>query len=49
MEAIIPIEIWMPTLRTGIPGQANAEVITKDLDMADELIEAAIVRIMSYR
>ena len=37
MEAIIPIEIGMPTLRIGIPEEADAKAITKDLDMADEL------------
>ena len=49
MEAIIPTEIGMPTLRTGIPEEANAEAITKDLDMADELHEAATLRIASYQ
>ena len=39
----------MPTLRTGIPVEANAKAITKDLDMTDELREAAIVRIASYQ
>ena len=47
-EAIIPIEIGMPTLRTGIPKEANAEAITKDLDMEDELREAATMHIVSY-
>ena len=49
MEAIIPIEIGLPTLRTEIPKKANAEAIAKDLDMADELREAATVRIASYQ
>ena len=49
MEAIIPTEIGMPTLRTGIPEEANAKVVTKDLDMGDELREAAVVRIASYQ
>ena len=48
MEIIIPIEIRMPPLRTGILEEANAEVVTKDLDMTDELREAAVVRIASY-
>ena len=48
MKAIIPTEIRMPTLQTGIPKEANAEAITKDLDMTDELCEAAAVRIASY-
>ena len=48
MEVIIPTEIRMPTLRIGIPEEANAEAVIKDLDMADELHEAAVVRIASY-
>ena len=38
----------IPTLRTGIPKEANAEAITKDLDMEDELREAEAVRIALY-
>ena len=49
MEAIIPIEIGMPTFRTGILKEANAKAITKDLDMAYELSEAATMRIASYQ
>ena len=37
MEAIIPIEIEMPMLRTAVPGMANVEAISKDLDIVDEL------------
>ena len=37
MEAIIPIEIEMPMLRTEVPEMANAEAISKDLDIIDEL------------
>ena len=48
MEAIIPTEIRMPTLQTGIPEEANAKAVTKDLDMANELREAAAIRISSY-
>ena len=48
MEVIIPIEIGMPTLRIGIPEHANDEAVTKDLDMADELCKAIVVRIASY-
>ena len=48
METIIPIEIGIPTLRTEILEEANAEAITKDLDMTDELREAIVVRIVSY-
>ena len=49
MEAIIPIEIGMPTLRTEISEEANTEALAKDLDMIDELREAAIVRMASYQ
>ena len=48
MEAIDPIEIGMPTLRTDLPEQSNTESMIKDLDLADELCEAAAVRIASY-
>ena len=48
IEAIIPIEIGMATLRIRIPEEANAETITKDLDMPNELCEAVAVRIESY-
>ena len=48
MEAIIPTKIRMPTLRTGILGEANAEAITKDLDMTNELHKATAVSIVSY-
>ena len=49
MEAIIPTKIEKPTLRTRIPERANVEAVTKDLDMADELREAEVVRIASYQ
>ena len=48
MEAIIPTNFRMSTLRIEIPKEANAESVTKDLNMADELREAAAVRIASY-
>ena len=49
MEAIIPTEIRVPMLRTKILENANAEAITKDLDMTDELRKAATVRIALYQ
>ena len=49
MEAIIPTEIGMPTLRTKVLGTVNTEAISKDLDMADELQEAAAIRITFYQ
>ena len=48
MEAIVPIEIAMPTLRTDTPEQSNIESVIKDLDMADEMREATAMRIASY-
>ena len=38
----------MLTLRTDIPEQSNTESVIKELDMADELREAAAVRIALY-
>ena len=48
METIVPTEIGMPTLRTDMPEQSNAEFVIKDLDMADELHEVVAVQIASY-
>ena len=48
MEAIIPTEIGMPTLRTDVPEQLSIESIIKDLDTTDELSETATVQIASY-
>ena len=49
MKAIIPAKIGMPTLQTEMPGKTNTETITKDLDMANELQEAATIHIASYQ
>ena len=49
MEAIIPTKVGMPTLRTEVPRMANAEAISKDLNMVDELQEAAAIHIASYQ
>ena len=49
MEAIVPTEIGMLTLRTEIPGKNDTESITKDLDLEDELGEAIIIHIASYQ
>ena len=49
MEAIIPTEIGMLTLRTEVLGTTNAEAISKDLVMENELREAAAIRIASYQ
>ena len=39
----------VPTLPTEIPEKANTEVISKYLDMTNELREAVAVRIVSYQ
>ena len=49
METIIPTEIGMPTIRTKVPKEVNAEAITKELDTTDKLREAAAVSIASYQ
>ena len=49
MEAIIPTEIGMPTIQTGMPDQENEELVLKDLDTIDELRESAAVCIASYQ
>ena len=36
MEAVIPTEIGMPTIRAEILEKENAEAIAKDLDTTDE-------------
>ena len=48
MEAIVPTEIGMPTLRIDLPKQSNVETMIKDLDTKDELREAAAMWIASY-
>ena len=48
MEAIVPMKLVMPTLRTDILEHSNTESVIKGLDMADELSEAVAVRIASY-
>ena len=47
MKAIIPTEIGMPTIWTGILEQENAELVIKDLDVVDELRESTTVHIAS--
>ena len=49
MEAIIPTEIGMPTIRTNIPEQGNADLVIKDLDIVDKLRESTAIRIASYQ
>ena len=49
MEAIIPMEIGMPTIRTNVPEQGNTNLMVKDLDTLDELREFAAIHIASYQ
>ena len=49
MEAIILTETGMPTIRSDVPEQENAELVLKDLDMVDELRELAVVCTASYQ
>ena len=49
MEAIITTEISLTTIRTATPQSENAESIAKELDVSDELWEAATIRITSYQ
>ena len=48
MEAIIPTEIGMPTIRMEIPEEANTKAVIKELDTVDKLWDAVVVRITSY-
>ena len=49
MEAIIPIEIGLPTIRTATPESKNAGSVVRELDTSDELREAAAIRVASYQ
>ena len=48
MEAAIPTEIGLPTIRTDTPELGNAESVVRELDASNELREAAAIRIASY-
>ena len=49
MEVVLSIEIGVSTLQIEVLEEANTEAITKDLDMIDELCEAAIMHIALYQ
>ena len=49
MEAVNPTEIGLPTIRTATPESENAESIARELDVSDELREAAAIHITSYQ
>ena len=48
IEAVIPAEIGLPTIRIATPKSENTESIAWELDVSDELREAAAIRITSY-
>ena len=49
MEAIIPTKIGLPTIRIATPESENAESIARELDVSDELREAASICIASFQ
>ena len=49
MEAVIPTEIGLPTIRTAMPESKNAESVVRELDASDEMQEAATIQIASYQ
>ena len=49
MEAVIPTEIGLPTIRTATPKSENAGSVVRELDTSDELREAAAIRVASYQ
>ena len=49
MEAVIPTEIGLPTIRTTTPESENAGSVVRELDTSDELREAAAIQVASYQ
>ena len=49
MEDVIPTEVGLPTIRTDTPDSENAESIVRELDVSDELRDAAAICITSYQ
>ena len=49
MEAVIPTEIGLPTIRTTTPESENEGSVIRELDTSDELQEAAVIRVTSYQ
>ena len=49
MEAVIPTEIGLPTIRIATPESENAESLVRELGASDELREAASIRVASYQ
>ena len=50
MDAVIPIEIGLPTIRTNARGQGDGSVeLGRNLDWADEVREKASIRMVDYQ
>ena len=49
MEAVIPTEIGLPTIQTAMPESENVGSVVRELDISDELREAAAIRVASYQ
>ena len=49
MEAVIPTEIGLPTIRTATLEPENEGSMIRELDTSDELREAAAVQVASYQ
>ena len=49
MEAVIPTEIGLPTIRTAMPESKNVGSVVRELDTSDELREEASIRVASYQ
>ena len=49
MEAVVPTEIGLRTIRTAAPESENAGSVVRELDTSDELREVAAIPIASYQ
>ena len=49
MEVVIPTEIGLPIIRTATSDSENAESVVRELDVSDDLREAAAIRVASYQ
>ena len=50
MDAVIPTEIGVPTIRTVVRGQSNESTeLGKNLDWTDEVRENAFIRMANYQ
>ena len=49
MEAVIPTEIGLPTIRTATPKSENEGSVIRELDTSGELWEVATIRVTSYQ